>query len=240
MYAYNQELHLGSSLSAVEIITTILFKHLKKYDDGSKDLFILSKGHAAPALYAALIELGLIPEKEIEKIQAIDGILQGHPETFIPGIEVSSGSLGQAFSIAIGIAVALKMKNKSSKVFVLIGDGEQDEGEVWEAMNHASKLALNNLIVIIDENGYQLDGSVEEIRPKHYMPYVWLALGWEVLMCNGHDISSLDLAINKARSSMRPVVIFAKTIRNKGIKEFENTKIQKPPIEVVKAYLKNA
>ncbi len=238
MYTFDQNIHLGSSLSAVEIVTAVLFKHIRSCN--SKDWFVLSKGHAAPVLYAALIELGMIPREEMRRIQAIDGILQGHPEIHVEGVDVSSGSLGQAFSVAVGIAMAIKLKREEGRVYVIMGDGEQDEGEVWEAMNNAAKLNLSNLIVIIDENDFQLDGHVEDIRPKHYLPYVWHAVGWDVFMCNGHDIASLDLTLEKAENSRHPSVIFARTIRGKGLKSIENTKIQKPDLNLVKPILENA
>lgn len=227
MSLYNNDLHLGSSLSVVEILTTIVlrFKRDEPYED--KDWLILSKGHAAPALYAILAEKNLISIDELWKIQDVTSILQGHPEVFIPGVEMSTGSLGQGLSFGVGVAEGIRMSGGRGRVYVIMGDGEQDEGQVWEAATHAAFMNLNNLISIVDVNGYQLDGVTEEIKPKHYLPEVWKAIGWNVVQCDGHDILSISYAIENGIHSKKPTIIFAKTVRGKGLPLIENTKKQK-------------
>ncbi|GAY26401.1 transketolase [Desulfurococcaceae archaeon AG1] len=241
MYLNDQSLHLGSSLSSVEILTTVVFKYLRRTGDPiNRDWLILSKGHAAPALYAALAEAGLIPFEELERIHSINSILQGHPEISIPGVDMSTGSLGQGLSFGVGVATAIKIHGGSGRVYVIMGDGEQDEGEVWEAMTHAAARKLDNLVVVVDNNGFQLDGFIDDIKPKHYLPHVWRAVGWRVHICDGHSIASIDRSISDAINSKAPTIIFAKTVRGKGVVEIENTKSQKPGVEVVKRALINA
>ncbi|ADM28526.1 transketolase subunit A [Ignisphaera aggregans DSM 17230] len=241
MHKHEKFLHMGSSLSSVDIIATLMFRYINRNGDPlNRDWFILSKGHAAPTLYAALAELGLIPKEELIKIQSIDSILQGHPEISIPGVDMSTGSLGQGISFAVGIAAWIKSRGGRGRVYVLMGDGEQDEGQVWEAITHAATLKLDNLIVIIDANGFQLDGKVDEVKPKPYLPFVWKAIGWRVLWCDGHDIASIMTAIEEALESDRPTVIFAKTIRGYGLKHIENTDKQRvEDIEDVKDFDNN-
>lgn len=240
MYLRDQNIHLGSSLSAIEILATVVFKHLRRSGDPvDRDWLVLSKGHAAPALYAALVEEGLVSRGEVERIGDVEGILQGHPETWIPGVDASTGSLGQGFSFAVGVAMGIKMAGGSGRVFVIMGDGEQDEGEVWEAMTHAAARRLDNLFVIVDHNGFQLDGPVEEVRPKDYLPYVWRSVGWRVIMCDGHSIQSLDKALSDALRG-GPAAIFARTVRGKGVPGIENTKVQKPGVDLVRKVLVDA
>ena len=241
MYLKDQSLHLGSSLSSIEILTTIVFRFLRRSRDPiNRDWLILSKGHAAPALYAVFAEAGLIPPEELERIHHINSILQGHPEISIPGVDMSTGSLGQGLSFGVGVATGIKIRGGSGRVYVVMGDGEQDEGEVWEAMTHAAARKLDNLIVVVDDNGIQLDGATDDIKPKHYLPHVWRAVGWRVHVCDGHSIASIDRSISDAISSKAPTTIFAKTVRGKGVVEIENTKIQKPGVDVVKRALINA
>lgn len=235
MYLKEPSIHLGSSLSCVEILTLLAFKYVRRSDDPiNRDWLILSKGHAAPTLYAVLAVLGLLPRQELENIGDVRSPLQGHPEVSIPGVDMSTGSLGQGLSFAVGVAVAIKMRRGLGRVFVVMGDGEQDEGEVWEAMTHAVVRELDNLVVVVDYNGFQLEGPTEYIKPKHYLPYVWRVVGWKVIMCDGHNIAALDRALSEAVSSNMPTVIFAKTVRSKGIPEFENTAIQRPNHDVVR------
>ncbi|WP_149528921.1 transketolase [Sulfuracidifex tepidarius] len=241
MQFYDHSIHVGSSLSSIEILTALIFRYLRdsesKYD---KDWLILSKGHAAPGLYAVLAEKGLIPEEELWKIQDISGLLQGHPEIFIPGIDMSTGSLGQGLSFGIGVATGIRMQGGKGKVYVIMGDGEQDEGEIWEAMTHAVTRKLDNLISFIEINNYQLDGSVDDIKPKHFLPDVWKAVGWRTLFCDGHDFASLIDTIEEAHKIREPVVIFAKTLRGKGFPVIENTKVQRASPDDARKYLINA
>lgn len=213
MYRHDGRIHLSSSLSSLDIVATLLVKYIKRDDNPlDKDWFILSKGHAAPALYSILAEIGLIKRDELVKINDVDAVLQNHPDMGVPGVDMATGSLGQGISFAVGVATWIKLKNGRGRVFVLMGDGEQDEGQVWEAITHAAALELSNLIVIIDWNGHQLDGKTEAVKPKHYLPFVWSAIGWRVLWCDGHDLVSIVSAINEALESGKPTVIFAKTM----------------------------
>ncbi|MEM1927996.1 MAG: transketolase [Acidilobaceae archaeon] len=241
LYLRDQAIHLGSSLSVIEILTVIIFKYMRR-DGGSldRDRLVLSKGHAAPALYVALAEQGLIPREELYKMHDINGVLQGHPEITIPGVDASTGSLASGFSFAVGLATAIKMRGGRGRVFVVMGDGEQDEGEVWEAMSHAAYRRLDNLVVVIDNNGYQLDGPTDGVKPKHYMPLVWRAVGWNVLVCDGHDVRSIDKALSRALQSETPSVIFAYTTRMKGVPLLEGKSIQRPGVDVVREALLNA
>ncbi|MDT7875928.1 MAG: transketolase [Sulfolobus sp.] len=241
MLFYDQTIHVGSSLSSIEILTTLIFRYLRESKDPiNKDWLILSKGHAAPALYAVLAEKGYISEDELWKIQDISGILQGHPEIFIPGVDMATGSLGQGLSFGIGVAQGIKMRGGSGRVFVIMGDGEQDEGEVWEAMTHAVARKLDNLIAFIEINGFQLDDSTANVKPKDFLPEVWKAVGWKTLHCDGHDFGSIIGAVEEALKAKSPVVIFAKTVRGKGFPPIENSKRQRSTPDDARKYLLNA
>lgn len=241
MLFYDQTIHVGSSLSSIEILTTLLFRYIREGKDPiNRDWLILSKGHAAPALYAVLVEKGYISEDELWKIQDISGLLQGHPETFIPGIDMSTGSLGQGLSFGIGVAQGIKMRGGSGRVFVIMGDGEQDEGEIWEAITHAVTRKLDNLIAFIEMNGFQLDAATSEVKPKEFLPDVWRSVGWKVLNCDGHDFISLINTIDEALKVKVPVVIFAKTRRGMGFKAIENTEKQRASPDDAKKFLTNA
>lgn len=211
-----KHIHLESSLSSIEIIGTVILRYLKNNTNKlDKDWLVLSKGHAAPALYALLSEIGVIDKNEFFKINSVTSFLQNHPDISItgslPGVDVSTGSLGQGISFAVGAAAWIKRCGGRGRVFVILGDGEQDEGQVWEAITHAAVLKLDNLIVIVDFNEFQLDGPTDSVKPKNYMPFVWRTIGWRVLWCDGHDVTSIILAIEEALESDKPVVIFAKT-----------------------------
>lgn len=241
MLFYDQTIHVGSSLSSIEILTVLLFKYIREDSNPiNKDWLILSKGHAAPAYYALLAEKGVIPYDELWKIQDISGILQGHPEISIPTVDMSTGSLGQGLSYGIGVATGIKMSGGRGRVFVVMGDGEHDEGEVWEAITHAPVRKLDNLIVIVDVNGFQLDGSTEEIKPKGYLQKVYEVVGWRTFSCDGHDIISIVNSIEEAIKAKEPSVIFAKTVRGKGFKAIENTKRQRASIDDARSYLINS
>ncbi|MCC6021951.1 MAG: 1-deoxy-D-xylulose-5-phosphate synthase N-terminal domain-containing protein [Sulfolobales archaeon] len=228
LHHIEKNLHMGSTLSCIEILTVLVSKYIRRSSDKlNRDWLILSKGHAAPALYVLLAEVGIIPREELVKIQSINSILQGHPDISIPGVDMSTGSLGQGLSFAVGIATWIKFKGGYGRVYVIMGDGEQDEGQVWEAMTDAVRRGLDNLLVIIDVNDYQLDGKTSEVKPKHYMPLIWKTVGWEVFVCDGHDIISLINSIDNALSCGRPSVIFAKTVRGRGLKPIEGTELQR-------------
>ncbi|MCS7108627.1 MAG: 1-deoxy-D-xylulose-5-phosphate synthase N-terminal domain-containing protein [Sulfolobales archaeon] len=228
IHHYEKNLHMGSTLSCVEILTVLLKRYIRLSGDPlTKDWLVLSKGHAAPALYALLADIGSIHYGELMKLQSLDSILQGHPDIAIPGVDMSTGSLGQGLSFGMGVASWIKSRGGVGRVYVVMGDGEQDEGQVWEAMTDAVHRGLDNLIVIIDFNGYQLDGKLSEVKPKHYMPLIWRTVGWEVFLCDGHAVASIVSALDGAIRSRKPAVIFAKTVRGKGLKQLEDTHIQR-------------
>ncbi len=209
--------HPGGSLSCVDILVALYFEVMKP----NFDRFILSKGHAAPALYTTLAESGYFPRNELSFLRKNDGYLQGHPSAKISGIEVSSGSLGQGLSIGCGLSLSKKLDEDISRVFVLLGDGECDEGQVWEAAMFASHNKLDNLIAIVDRNKYQIDGKTEDILSLEPFKDKWKAFGWEVSEIDGHNFSEIINALN--RYTNRPHVIIANTVKGKGISMMENS-----------------
>jgi transketolase len=228
--------HPGGSLSATEIITTLYFEKMKVFPKNpscpDRDKFILGKGHAAPMLYLALAEKGFFSKDELRSFRQLDSMLQGHPcskET--PGVDASTGPLGLGISAGAGMALAHKLKNIDSSVYVIMGDGELQEGIVWEAAMSASKFKLDNLIVILDNNGVQLDGTVEEIMPMLNIEKKWEAFGWNILNVDGHNVEQISDAIDSAKQNKdKPTVIIAKTIKGKGVSfmEGKNTWHGKP------------
>ncbi|MFT5873519.1 MAG: transketolase [Clostridium sp.] len=223
--------HPGGSLSATEIITTLYFKKMRVFpkdpSNPDRDRFILSKGHAAPMLYLALAEKGFFSKEELKGFRQMGSILQGHPcEKETPGIDLSTGPLGLGVSAAAGMAIGNKLKNINSYVYVLMGDGELQEGIVWEAAMAASKFKLNNMIVILDNNGVQLDGTVDEIMPMLDITKKWEAFGWNVINIDGHDVDQISEAIDIAKQSIdKPTIIIAKTVKGKGISFMEGKNI---------------
>jgi transketolase len=219
--------HPGGSLSATEILVSLYFNvmNVKPEDPhwADRDRFVLSKGHAAPMLYLILAKKGFFPMDELKTLRQINSILQGHPCAHsTPGIEVSSGPLGLGISAATGMAAAAKLDGKSWKTYVLLGDGEIQEGIVWEAAQSASKFKLDNLIAILDWNGVQLDGPVESVMPSGDIAAKWSAFGWRVIKTDGHDLECLDKAIETANDGDgRPTIILAKTIKGKGVSFME-------------------
>ena len=220
--------HPGGSLSAIDILATLYFNAMK-YDpsDCSKcdrDRFILSKGHAAPALYSVLAEVGYLPVEELNTLRQIDSRLQGHTECrLVPGIEMSAGALGQGLSFSIGVALAARLDSLSYRVYTLLGDGECDEGQVWEAAMAAPHFKLDNLVAVIDNNGIQLDGWNKDIMNIEPLGQKWAAFGWNVIEVNGHDIGQLITAFNQAKQVKgKPTAIVAHTIKGKGVSFMEN------------------
>ncbi len=220
--------HPGGSLSAVEILTTLYFKILRhnpsylEWED--RDRFILSKGHAAPVLYATLGESGYLPESELCTLRNIDSRLQGHPECHLtPGVEMSAGALGQGLSFGIGVSLAARLNNKSYYTYVLLGDGECDEGQIWESAMAAAHFRLNRLIAIIDNNGIQIDGWNKDVMNLEPLPAKWKSFNWNTIEVNGHDIRQLINAFDQAKQSNdQPTVIIAHTVKGKGISFMEN------------------
>lgn len=220
--------HPGGSLSAIDILTYLYNKELtinpKSPKDPDRDRFVLSKGHACPALYAVLALKGYFPIEELDHLRQPDSILQGHPDMkSTPGIDMSTGSLGQGVSAACGMAKAALMDNKSWRVYAVLGDGEIQEGQVWEAMMFAAHYKLNNFCAIIDNNGYQIDGAICEIMSPLPIDEKLKAFGLNVILCDGHDFDSIEKAINAAKAYKEgPSAIVAKTVKGKGVSFMEN------------------
>ena len=220
--------HPGGSLSAVEIVTSLYFKVLryKPSDPGwsDRDRFILSKGHAAPVLYATLAECGYFPVDELTTLRQLDSRLQGHTDrTLTPGVEMSAGALGQGLSFAVGVALAGRLNAQDYRVYVLLGDGECDEGQIWEAAMASAHFKVDNLVAIVDNNGLQIDGWNRDVMNLDPFNKKWQAFGWHVLEVDGHDLTQLIDAFDRAKLVKRqPVVIIAHTIKGKGVSFMEN------------------
>ena len=220
--------HPGGSLSAADILTVLYF-HVLQHDPKNplwpdRDRFILSKGHAAPALYAALAESGYFPIDELLTLRKTNSRMQGHCDvTTTPGVETSSGPLGQGLSFGIGCALAARLDNQKYYTYVLLGDGECDEGQVWEAAMSAAHYKLDNIIAIIDRNGIQLDGWTRDIMNTEPLDEKWRAFGWHVIIVDGHDIYKLAIAFDEAKMIKgNPVMIIANTVKGKGVSFMEN------------------
>jgi transketolase len=220
--------HPGGSLSAVEIVTALFFQVLRHHPAEphwtERDRFILSKGHAAPLLYAALAESGYFPVEELLTLRKLGSRLQGHADrTCTPGVEMSTGSLGQGLSFGIGIALAGRLDSRSYRAYVLLGDGECDEGQVWEAAMAAAHFKLDNLVAIIDHNEQQLDGWNREIMNLEPLGEKWRAFGWHVIEIDGHDFKPVLAAFEQAKLVKgQPTAIIAHTIKGKGVSFMEN------------------
>ncbi len=221
--------HIGGSLSSADIMTVLFHKCMKTAPKGigsqeynTRDRFVLSKGHVSPVYYSVLAQLGYFPEEELMTFRKLGTRLQGHPSLFCPGVQVCTGSLGQGLSIACGIAIALKLDKNPAHVYVLMGDGELQEGNVWEAFMQASQRCLNNLIVIIDRNRLQIDGCTENIKALDPLNDKLKAFNCEVFEINGHNIFEIYETIEKAKLCDRPVAIIANTVKGKGVSFMEN------------------
>ena len=220
--------HPGGSLSAADIITLLYQEVLRvdpqNPDDPDRDRFVLSKGHCTPALYPALALKGFFPVEDLKTFRAMHSYLSGHPERgYIPGVDMTTGSLGQGISAAVGMALAGKMDKKDYRVYTLLGDGELDEGQVWEAAMSAAKFGLDNLCATVDVNGLQIDGPTEEVMPLEPIDEKFAAFGWNVIKCDGHDFTALRAAYAAAAAtSDKPTVILARTVKGKGVSYMEN------------------
>ena len=220
--------HPGGSLSCTDIFAVLYFHEMRvdihnpQWSD--RDRFVLSKGHCAPALYAALAEKGFFPVEELPKFRSIESYLQGHPSMRdVPGVDMSTGSLGQGFSASVGMALAGKLDNKDYRVYTILGDGELQEGQVWEASMSAAHYKLDNLLVILDYNGLQIDGPVQEVMNSEPLADKWRAFGWNVMEVDGHDIDELTASLQAARNTTgKPTIIIAKTVKGKGVSFMEN------------------
>lgn len=220
--------HPSTSLSMVEVITTLYFGGVLRYDptdaqNPDRDRFILSKGHGAPALYAVLAEAGYIPVDELTELRKLGSRLEGHPNMCrVPGVEASTGSLGQGLSIGVGQALGLKLDGSDGRVYVMVGDGESEQGQVWEAVMYAGNHALDNLTLIVDRNGNQQTGAVDEIQPLSPLEEKFKAFHWEVRTIDGHSLEEVAGAFEWARSvTGAPQAIVAETIKGKGVSFLE-------------------
>ena len=220
--------HPGGSLSAADVLTTLYFGEMnvdpKNPKDENRDRFVLSKGHAAPVLYSVLARKGFFEVEELKTLRKIGSRLQGHPSMkCLPGIDMSTGSLGQGISAAVGMALAGKIDNKSYRVYALLGDGELEEGQVWEAAMSAAHYKLNNLTAFIDFNGLQIDGDITTVMNPSPIDKKFEAFGWNVLTIDGHDIEEIQGAIEKAKAcNDKPTAVICKTVKGKGVSFMEN------------------
>ena len=220
--------HPGSSLSTVDLLVALFYNKLKHNPQQpawpDRDRFVLSKGHGCPALYAVLAEKGYFGIDKLDTLRQFGSILQGHPcMKTTPGIEISGGSLGQGLSVGLGIALAAKLDKKDYRTYVMLGDGELAEGQVWEAAMAASHYKADNLCAIIDQNGLQIDGFIHEIMSSYPIPDKWRGFGWHVIEINGHDYKAISSAYDEAETVKgKPTVIVAKTIKGKGVSFMEN------------------
>ena len=221
--------HIGGSLSACDIMTVLFHKCMKHAINGKlsdeykdRDRFILSKGHVSPIYYSVMAQLGFFDKEELQTFRKLGSRLQGHPSLMCPGVEIATGSLGQGLSMACGIAMALKLDKNPANVFVMLGDGELQEGNTWEAFMQASHRKLDNLIAIIDRNGLQIDGSTECVKALGNLADKVKAFGWNVIEIDGHNIEQIYNSIEKAKSMDAPVAIIANTVKGKGVSFMEN------------------
>lgn len=220
--------HPGGSLSATDILTTLYFSEMNIDPANPKmenrDRFVLSKGHAAPALYATLAERGYFDKELLMTLRKYGSILQGHPDMKkVPGVEISTGSLGQGLSVANGMALNARITGESYRTYVVLGDGEIQEGQVWEAAMTAAHYGLDNLCAFLDSNGLQIDGEVEKVMNVGPLDEKWRAFGWHVIEINGHDFKEIFDALDEARTVKgKPTMIIAKTVKGKGVSFMEN------------------
>ena len=220
--------HPGGSLSAADIMTALYFKEMnidpENPDMPERDKFVLSKGHAAPILYAALANKGFFPKEELASLRKLGSTLQGHPNMHkVPGVEMSTGSLGQGFSVSVGMALANKMDKNPGRVYVLLGDGELQEGIVWEAAMAAAHYGLSNMCAIVDNNGLQIDGNNDDVMKVQPIDEKFKAFGWNVQVIDGHDFDQISQALENARAEKeKPSVIVAKTVKGKGVSFMED------------------
>ena len=220
--------HPGGSLSIAELMAYLYNVEMKvdafnpKWDD--RDRFVLSKGHAAPALYATLALKGFFPTEDMKTLRKADSYLQGHPSMkCVPGVDMSTGSLGQGISAAVGMALAAKLDNKDFRVYTILGDGEIEEGQVWEAAMFANAKKLDNLVVIVDNNNLQIDGTVEEVNSPYPIPEKFTAFGFNTIEIDGNNLDEIESAFEAAKACKgKPTAIVAKTVKGKGVSYMEN------------------
>lgn len=220
--------HPGGSLSIADVMTYLYFAKMNIYPDNPKcpdrDRFVLSKGHTAPALYSTLANRGYFPLEELKGLRHIGSMLQGHPDMkHIPGVDMSSGSLGQGISAACGMALSAKLTGDTYKVYAILGDGEIEEGQVWEAAMFAAHNKLDNLVAIVDNNGLQIDGKISDVCSPYPITDKFEAFGWHVIIMDAHDFDSIEAAFNEAESVVnQPVAIVMTSVKGKGVSFMEN------------------
>ncbi len=220
--------HIGGSLSVMDILTSLYFSVLRadprKPRDPDRDRFVLSKGHCTPALYAVLALRGYFPEADLKLFRSIEAHYSGHPDmVYVPGVDMSTGSLGQGISAAVGMALAGKLDGKDYRVYAVLGDGEIEEGQVWEAAMSAAKFKLDNLCAVVDVNGLQIDGKTADVMPSEPLDAKFLAFGWHVIYADGHDFTSLEDAFAQAQVwKGTPAVVLSRTVKGKGVSFMEN------------------
>jgi transketolase len=220
--------HPGGSLSCTDILTVLYFKEMnidpKNPKKADRDRFVLSKGHCAPALYGTLAERGFFPVEDLTGFRSADSYLEGHPNmTYVPGVDMSTGSLGQGISAAVGMALAGKLDAKNYVVYAILGDGEIEEGQVWEASMAAAHYKLNNLVAFLDHNGLQIDGKISDVMSPEPVADKFRAFGWNVIIINGHDYEQITDAIAQAKKcGDKPTMIIAETIKGKDVSFMEN------------------
>ena len=219
--------HPGGSLGIADILAYLYFEEMnvdpKTPKDPDRDRFVLSKGHTSPALYATLAERGFFPKEDLKTFRHKDSYLQGHPDMkHIPGVDMSTGSLGLGISAACGMALSAKISEKKYRVWTILGDGESEEGQVWEAAMFAAHYGLNNLCAFVDFNGLQIDGPVTEVMNPTPLDKKFEAFGWNVITIDGHDFDQIEKAVNAAKTSSKPTAVIAKTIKGKGVSYMEN------------------
>lgn len=219
--------HPGGSLSISDTLTYLYFKEMnvnpQNPEDPDRDRLVLSKGHTAPALYSVLAQKGYFSTEELKSLRHIGAMLQGHPCIHIPGVDMSSGSLGQGISAAAGMALAGKISGKSYQVYAILGDGEIEEGQVWEAAMFSAHYGLGNLVAIVDNNGLQIDGKITEVCSPEPIPEKFEAFGWHVIRMDAHDFDSIEAAFAEAKSvTDKPVAIIQTSVKGKGVSFMEN------------------
>ena len=213
--------HLGGSSSIMDIVAALYFKHMNVFDDPKdprRDRCIFSKGHAVLAQYAAFVELGYVSHEDLHKVKTLDGTLQGHPDMdHTPGIEAVTGSLGQGLSVALGMALGLRLDGSASRVYCVVGDGEMDEGQIWEAAMAGAAFGADNLVAIVDRNRVQATDVIDKVLPEGDVPGKWAAFGWNVIEIDGHDFVQILGALDAARACKgKPTAIIANTVKGKG------------------------
>ncbi|MGN0795802.1 MAG: transketolase [Christensenellales bacterium] len=218
--------HIGGSLSIVEILASLYFKHMNVDPSNPKmegrDRLVVSKGHAGPAVYATLANRGYFSKDLLLTLNKSGTLLPSHCDmNKTPGVDMTTGSLGQGFSCAVGVALGSRLKNDGATIYAIIGDGESQEGQVWEAAMYAAQAKLSNLIAFTDYNGMQIDGNTDDINSLEPLDKKWESFNWNTIVIDGHDLTQIDEAIKNAKSQDRPTMIIAKTVKGKGVKSIE-------------------